>query len=204
MIRFGLIIILLINIPAVKAQRFSFEFWHEGRIVLVDNDTIRGTIKYNLENDILQYLRTDKTIETFTARKVLFFEIFDASTDRYREFYALPYALGGDYKVPVFFEVLEEGRLTLLCRERVELRNVNPNPYFYYNNFTREVLVYSFFFLDTKGNIAEFSGNRNDLLRMMGRQGDEVNKYMRSNKLKSDNRLDLIKIIHYYNSLFRS
>ncbi len=188
----------------IHAQKFPFEFWHEGRMVLLEGDTLKGTVKYNLENDILQFLRPDKTIETYTARKALYFEIFDSYTDKYREFYALPFALGGDYKVPVFFEVLEEGRLTLLARERVEVRNVNPNPYFYYNNFTREVLVYSFYFLDSKGAINEFNGNKNELLRILGRHGDEVNKYMRSNKLKSDNRQDLVKIIHYYNSLFRS
>jgi hypothetical protein len=199
-----LTILCIISLVSLQAQRFPFEFWHEGRIILLESDTLKGTIKYNLENDILQLLRPDKTVEAYTARKVIYFEIFDVSVDRYREFYALPFALGGDYKVPVFFEVLQEGRLTLLARERIEVRNVNPNPYFYYNNFNREVLVHSFYFLDMKGEIIEFSGNKNELLRFMGRHGDDVNKYMRNNKLKSDNINHLVKIIAYYNSLFSS
>ena len=199
-----IIILILGSLLNIKAQRFPFEFWHEGRIMLLEGDTLKGTIKYNLENDILQWLHQDKTVSTFTARKVIYFEIFDVSVDIYREFYALPFALGGDYKVPVFFEVLVEGRLTLLTRERVELRNVNPNPYFYYNNFNREVLVYTFYFLDLKGDIIEYTGNKNELLRYFGRHGDDVNRYMRQNKLKSDNKNHLIKILRYYNSLFTS
>lgn len=184
------------------AQRFPFEFWHEGRIVLLESDTLKGTMKYNLENDILQYVNPDKTVDTYTARKVLYFEIFDATVNTYREFYALPYSIGGGYKAPLFFEVLEEGRLTLLARERVEVRTTSGNPYFYYSTFAREVLVYKFYYLDNRGDIIEYSGNKNDLLRLMGRQSDDVNKFMRANKLKTDRREDLVKITRYYNSLF--
>jgi hypothetical protein len=84
--------------------------------VLDTGDTLRGLIKYDLDKDIIQ-LQANNKLESYTARKVLLFEIFDETVKRYRNFYSLPYALAGQYKAPVFFELLQEGKLTVLCRE---------------------------------------------------------------------------------------
>ena len=37
---------------------------------------------------------------------------------------------------------------------------------------------------------------------MMGKQGNDVEKYMKANKLRYDDKYDLVKIITYYNTLF--
>ncbi|MFM8912720.1 MAG: hypothetical protein ACKOE6_07385, partial [Flammeovirgaceae bacterium] len=98
-----------------KAQQFPFEFWHEGKIVLETSDTLRGLVKYDLQNDLLQ-LKVKNQLESFTARKVLFFEIFDQSAKRYRQFFSLPYSQNNTYNTPTFFELVAEGKLTVLTR----------------------------------------------------------------------------------------
>jgi hypothetical protein len=119
---------------------------------------------------------------------------------RYRQFFALPYSSISGYKAPVFFELLEEGKMTLLSRESIEYRTYN-SPY-YMGSYTRLVLVYKYFFLDEKGNINEFTGNKSDLLEMMNRKSEEVEKYIKANRLKYDDKYDFAKIVAYYNSLF--
>ena len=47
----------------------------------------------------------------------MFFEIFDVTIKQYRQFYSLPYSGKGGYKAPVFFELLAEGKLTLLTAD---------------------------------------------------------------------------------------
>jgi hypothetical protein len=69
-------------------------------------------------------------------------------------------------------------------------------------SYTRLVLVYKYFFLDEKGNINEFTGNKNDLLDMMKNKSEEVEKYIRTNRLKYDDKYDFARIVAYYNSLF--
>ena len=59
-----------------NAQQFAFEFWHTGKVVIDSGDTLRGNLKYDMSNDILQ-VQIDKRLESFSSRKVLFFEIFD-------------------------------------------------------------------------------------------------------------------------------
>ena len=196
---FFLIFFFLVALTG-HAQQWPFELWHEGKIVLLEGDTLKGKIKYDLQQDLVQFNFNDQRIEAFTARKVLFFEIFDITVNRYRQFFALPYSSTSNYRAPVFFELLEEGKMTLLSREALEYRSYN-SPY-YIGSYSRLVLVYKYFFLEENGDITEFLGNKNDLLALMGKRGDEVEKYMKTNRLKYDDKDDLIKIIAYYNSLF--
>lgn len=187
--------------PPVKTQQFPSDLWHDGKIVLDTGDTIRGAIKYDLNNDLLQF-QANKKNETFTSRKVLLFEIFDVTEKQYRQFYSLPYSMTGGYKTPVFFELLEEGKITLLCREAIEYRTYS-NPYSYYGGgYTRMILVYKYFLLQENGEIREFNEKKNDWLSLMGNKGEDVQKYAKTNHLSFDDKDELSKIVAYYNSLF--
>jgi hypothetical protein len=197
---FGLTAVIFFFTLHVEAQKFPSDLWHEGRIVLLEGDTLRGSIKYDLQQDLVQYGVANQRTTAFSARKVLFFEIFDTSVRKYRQFFALPFSTTSGYKAPVFFELLEEGKMTLLSRESVEYRTYN-SPY-YMGSYSRLVLVYKYFFLDENGNITEFTGNKNDLLNLMNKKADEVEKYIKANKLRYDDKYDFARIVAYYNSLF--
>ena len=175
-------LLFFFSVPVV-AQQFPSDLWHEGKIILLEGDTLKGNIKYDLQQDLVQYGIADQRTTAFSARKVLFFEIFDTSVRKYRQFFALPFTTTAGYKAPVFFELLEEGKMTLLSRESVEYRTYS-SPY-YMGSYSRLVLVYRYYFLDEKGNISEFTGNKNDLLNLMNKKSDEVEKYIKANKLSS-------------------
>jgi hypothetical protein len=183
----------------VGAQQWPFELWHEGKIILENGDTLRGLVKYDFQQDLVQYNFEDKRTEAFSARKVLFFEIFDNSVKKYRQIFALPFTNSTGYRAPVFFELLEEGKMTLLSREVLEYRNYT-SPY-YIGSFTRQVLVNKYFFLDQKGNITEFTGGKSDLLDLMGKKSDDVEKYIKANRLKYEDKYDFARIVAYYNSI---
>jgi hypothetical protein len=182
------------------AQQFAFELWHEGKIVLESNDTLKGLVKYDLQNDLLQ-VKIKSQLESFAARKVLFFEIFDTTVKRYRQFYSLPYSANNTYKTPTFFELLSEGKLTLLAREKLEYRTVSSG-FYYYGNYTRLVLVNQFFLLKPNGNIEEFIGKRSDWLSAMENKETEVKEFAKENRLDFDDKYELTRIVEYYNSLF--
>lgn len=197
--RFLLGFIILIS-TASAGQQFPFEFWHDGKVVLDTGDTLKGSIKYDLQTDIVQLLKNNK-LESFSARKLTFFEIFDQTVKRYRMFYTIPYAITGSYRAPVFFELLTEGKMTLLCREAVEYRSYSSG-FYSYGMSTRLVLVYHYFLLKENGSIEPFNGKRTDLIRLMGDKGKLVEKYMKSNKLDVTDRNEFVQSVQYYNSLF--
>jgi hypothetical protein len=189
------VVLLAANIS--YAQNWPFELWHEGKLVLTSGDTLKGLLKYDLQQDLVQYTINNSAADVFTARKVLFFEIFDSSSSRYRRFFALPYSSTSGYKTPVFFELLEEGKLTLLAREFLEYRNSGS---MYVTG--RLVLSHKYFFMKENGDIEEFTGSKNDLINMMGKQGDQVEKFIRANRLRFEYKEDFTRIVDYYNSLF--
>jgi hypothetical protein len=192
-------IIYLMPLVSV-AQTWPFEFWHEGKVVLESGDTLKGQVKYDLQQDLVQCIYREDRVEAFSARKVLFFEIFDETAHRYRDFYALPYNATAGYKTPVFFELLVQGKMTLLSREALEYKTYSSS--FYMGSYTRQVLVDYYFFLKENGEIEEFKGSKNDLFNLMGKKSNLVEKYIKDNRLKFDEKYDLVKIVAYYNSLF--
>ncbi|MBL7871352.1 MAG: hypothetical protein JNM78_07060 [Cyclobacteriaceae bacterium] len=186
----------------LTGQQFAFEYWHTGKVVLDTGDTLRGNIKYEMQSDILQ-VQVDRKLESFTARKVLYFEIFDETVKRYRNFYSLPFSQAGQYKAPIFFELLEEGKLTVLCRESLEYRTTSSS-FYYYGNYNRIVLVNKYFLLKENGDIVEFKGKKNDWYELMRSKAEEVERYVKSNRLDFDEKYELSRIISFYNSLFKN
>jgi hypothetical protein len=196
------LVLLLCAATGAQAQEWPFELWHEGKVVLLEGDTLRGLVKYDMQQDLVQYNgASGQKVVAYSARKILFFEIFDNSVHRYRQFFALPFNTPAGYKSAVFFELLEEGKMTLLSREALEYRTT-PNPYNAYYSVSRLVLVNKYFFMDDNGKIEEFTGDKRDLLDLMGKNADDVEKYMKTNRLKVEEKYDFAKIIAYYNSLY--
>jgi hypothetical protein len=190
---------MIMAMPFISsAQTWPFELWHEGKLVLLEGDTLRGMIKYDLQQDLVQYTFRDQQPEAYTARKVLFFEIYDTSVNRYRRFFTLPYATSPGYKTPIFFELLEEGKLTLLSREFLEFRTQTSM----YTTYSRQVLSNRYFFLNENGDITEFTGGKGELLDLLGKNDrDDVEKFMRKNRLILEDKYDFMRIVDYYNSL---
>src|SRR6478736_4081423 len=146
MMRFLIFLALTFSFSGLYAQqRYSFEYWHDGKVVLESGDTINSKIKYNLQTDIIQ-ASINKKIQTYSARKVLSFEIFDSVEKQYRQFYSMPYTTSSEYKSPIFFELLVEGKMTLLCRETLEYRTVT-NSFYGFGNSQRLVMIYHYYLL---------------------------------------------------------
>lgn len=181
------------------SAQWPFELWHEGKVVLESGDTLRGQVKYDLQQDIIQYTDKKGTVEALSSRKVLFCEIYDKTINQYRQFYSLPYSTTSGYRTPIFFELIAEGKLTVLCRERLENQTTS-SPY-YYGSYSRTVLVYKYYMLKDNGDVVDFSTRKNDFLQLIGKYADLVNDYMRDNRLRLDDKQDLPQIIKYYNSL---
>lgn len=203
---FSIRVLLCIWLPIqVQAQDFPSEMWHEGRVVLLSKDTIKGKIKYDLKNDLIQ-LETNNILKTYSARKLLFFEIFDATIKSYRQFYSLPFAVQSNYKIPILFEVLYAGRLSLLTREEIVTETTQPynySPYYYNPSYsgTRTKLAYKYYFMDEKGNILLYSMKKRDLLQFFPKKQREVEQYIKKNHLKYDRMRDLVRLVAYYNAL---
>jgi hypothetical protein len=202
----GFILTLVLSfagLPDLYAQEFPSELWHKGFLVTTDKDTLRGELKYDLENNMVQ-VNSNNALKAIGSRKIYYFEIFDKTVSSYRHFYVLPYTLDSQYETPVIFELLYEGQMSLLAREEIVLENVSATPYGFMGGagFSRYRLVYRFFFVDTKGNITRYNMKKKELLSIFVRKEKQIKQFIQRNKLDTDNIRDLIRITAYYNSLF--
>ncbi|HET8860134.1 hypothetical protein [Marivirga sp.] len=188
------------------SQNLPQEMWHPAYLVLESEDTLRGNIQYDFESNLVQYSK-GKKIQTFTSQNLLFFSFDCQFFERVREVYSLPFQLKGKMKVPVFFEILDEGAITLMAREYVVIENSNrfANPMYGGGGFrSREILTYDYFLLTADGTIHRFSERRRDLLPFFGSHQEIMSDYIKENRLKPDRQKDLVSIIKYYNSLVSS
>lgn len=191
------ITIILMSISA-SAQKFSSEVWHKGFVVTVDQDTVRGDVRYDMETNIVLVSRNG-VVQTFTSQKLFYVEIFDSLVETYRQFYSIPYNVKYDYQVPILFEVLYEGPLSLLSRESIVTETVNSSVYG--TSFLQTVVRNTFYFLDKQGTMKVFSGRKQDLLTIMARKQGQVKDFIKKNKLDTDDVRDLIRVTAFYNSL---
>ena len=199
-----LIVFVLLLAPFLgRSQEFPFQVWHNGKVVLMNGDTLRGLVKYNMDGDVVQ-LDNRKKVNAFSSQKILYFEISDQIFESFRYFYSLPYHVQPNYKTPILFEVLYEGPLTLLAREYTVEETLPQYNYYYRNSFsTYTRLAFDYYFLDQKGEIVKYSLKKNDLLDIMKKKEEEVKKYMKKNNLRYDRREDLARVTAYYNSLLK-
>ena len=192
---------------SVQSQVFPSEVWHEGTVVLVTDDTLKGQIKYDIVNDNIQVRTKEDKILAFSAQKIFFYEIYDNGIKSYRQFYSLPYQVKENYRVPILFEVLYEGRLTLLCRERIvmdekDVLNYNRmSSMGYMPKDARLTLAFDFYFLEKDGTINRYLPKKRRLLSIMDRKYNEVKKYIKRHHLRHDHITDLVRITAYYNAL---
>lgn len=193
-----LIILLTLALQNAFTQHFPSDMWHEGKLVLVSEETLAGKIKYDQIKGIVQ-IEVGEKILTYSAKSIFHFEIFDISSESYREFYVLPYGLVTSYKIPVIFEVLVEGNLTLLSREYIVTKNIQDA--FSIGSYSREVLIYDYFFLDKQGGITKYTMKKKDLYNELYKREKQVVEFMKMNKLHHDKRNDLVRVIAFYNAL---
>lgn len=194
----------------VAQDKFPSQVWHKGNIYTTNGNVKGGLVKYDLDNNLVQL--KGEAIETFTASNVSNFEIFDEVYGGVRKFYSLPYALNNDYQTPIFFEVLTQGdELALLCREYVmsDTKNMNTgfgymgmSPYNGSPGIMGQRLAFNFYFF-RNGSIEKYSMKKKDLFEMLPGYDDEMDLFIRKNRLNHDKRGDLLQITSYYNNLIK-
>ena len=201
----------------MSAQELSVDVWHKGSIVLKTGDTLKGDLKYDAEENILQYRYSNKMI-TLSPNKITSFFFFDKLLKSNRYFKSLEYSPYSSYKPEMFFEVLVLGQMTLLAREFItyEVRMINDpfmtsDPYYnlYQNSASnyrhRRVVNYNFYFFDSqskKSNVVQYKERKRDLYKIMSKKHDEIKSYIKEQKIMYNTRKGLMVITEYYNSLF--
>ena len=190
------------------SQQFPSDIWHKGMLVTNEGDTIEGDLKYDFESQSIQ-LNKGETLKAFNVNNLFFFEIYDKTIRDYRQFYSLMYEVGYEYSVPVLFEMMIEGKISLLLRERIVAetnQSYFPSYYSYgimpsfSNNYGYVNKVkYDYFFLTDDGKIHRFKGRKKEILALMEDKYNIMKEYISKNKISLKKMSDIARVVNYYN-----
>ena len=190
------------------AQEFPSDIWHKGLLVTNSGDTIEGDLKYDFESQSIQ-LDDGETIKAFNVNNLFFFEIYDKTIRDYRQFYSLMYEVGYEYSVPILFEMVIEGKISLLLRERIVAetnQSYFPSYYAYgimpsfSNNYGYiNKVKYDYFFLTDDGKIHRFKGKKKEILALMQDKYSVMKEYISKNKISLKKMSDIARLVNYYN-----
>lgn len=202
-----------------NAQYFAENQWHEGRVLLSTGDTVTGSLKFALKDEIVQ-LQVGNVLQTFTSRKALHYAFFDKNENRERIFYALPFEKTPNYESPTFFEVLLQGKpMTILGRE-ILVQNTQ-----YMNNgmgpmgmggmgmgpmgmggmrgtpFITYSVKMEFYFMYADGRIKTFDGSKKRLLFLLKDKEREIKTYLKQHNIKLNKPQEMARVVSYYNQI---
>ena len=180
--------------------QLSSDEWHKGIVVTTDQDTISGEIKYDFPTNMVTLVKNEAVI-AFSSHKLIYFEIYDEDYKSYREFYTIPYKNTSNYVTPILFELQYESVLSLLSREKIVMETSSMGYGYGLPIVSQPSVRYDFFFLTKAGKITQFSGSKKDLLRILAKKKNELQTFIKRNRLKTDELRDLVRIIAFYNSI---
>ncbi|AHM63261.1 hypothetical protein D770_25080 [Flammeovirgaceae bacterium 311] len=184
---------------SLSAQQWS-RTWYPGHLVSISGDTLEGDLRYDIENDAVQIRLENERVHTFSGKKVLTFEIQEHPRRSKRRFYALPYEQRNSFFTSRLFEVLYEGKLTLLCRPYMEhINNVDTREDD--SGKKKNDPYYEYYFLNDDGIVHLYRPRLGRLLSFMSAKHRDVRNYMRQHHLRYDQMRDLVRITAYYNAL---
>ncbi len=175
--------------------------WYRGTVILAEGDSLGGELQYDLQNDLVQ-INTGGSIKAYSARQLWSFSFYDPDRMADRRFYAIPYSVEANYKVPVLFEIFTEGEVSLLAREKLVTENIPRYGYGGYGTYAyRTRLAHDYYFGFANGTIKRYDGSKKDLLYLLKDKSGEIKRFVNENRVRYDDPRDLVEIINYYNSL---
>jgi hypothetical protein len=191
-------------IQVVSAQKNPHQEWNEGFILLLDETEYSGKIRFDLQNNTVQVAFQGKML-SFGAAKVEYFEFFDAEKKTNRIFYSLPFAQKNTYEALIFFELMVEGKLTLLNREKL-VEKIVSRPFtfgFPGTSYVEYYWVDEFYLLDENGKVKSFDPEKENVFDQFSASTPDVRLFIEANKNAVRDRYELMRVITEYNKFFK-
>lgn len=103
--------------------------------------------------------------------------------------------------VPGYFRELENGKMDLLAKPRVDFREKEVDKGFVEPQPDRFIRLQDEYYIRKEGNMAEKLPSLKKLIEIMGDHRKQLEEYAKENKISSGNIEEIIQFISYYNSL---
>ncbi|UXP30954.1 hypothetical protein N6H18_11395 [Reichenbachiella agarivorans] len=154
--------------------------------VVTHNDTILGEVSLNMErNDLM--IRSGRNIYNWTADKVKSATTLDQQTGLSAKYLTGAFGMNSN---SFFFEVLSEGKMTLIYREGLKFAE-------------HDEMVYPPFYTYDNGVIHSLPINKKEFLNLFEEEyAAQMAEYFKFHQVDLSDKEDIRKIVEFYNSKF--
>ncbi|QMU27777.1 hypothetical protein [Adhaeribacter radiodurans] len=202
------------------AQNLNKHEWVAGKVVLTTGETLSGALSYFYNKEIIQVKGADGFTRAFSPVNVSYFQGFNEKKQVLQIFKPFKWSPNPDvpgFKTPAFFEVVTEGKYTLVKRTAFVIRNLDPVPMYaslgrYYEPYsTNETLhsgknyqitrLHSYYVLTPENEIINLRNPKKDLENLYQDKASSMKAYIRDKKLSYKNPVALTHVVQYFNHL---
>ena len=180
----------------IQGTPYLNDKFEPGKIVTPE-DSVFGNIelRYNAFTDNLEF-KKGENIFNIASKNIVKKAEFGG-----KMFGCRSYEANGGNILYGFFEILTEGKTTLLARYKIKFMEKEvAKPYSDAKPARFEDMEKQYFFM-SEGNPAKLIPNKKRLLKIFGTKSDEMETYISRNKLSVKEDDSLIKIINHFNTL---
>ncbi|WP_026464003.1 hypothetical protein [Adhaeribacter aquaticus] len=215
-----LLIVILSCLMPVSAQSLQKQDWAMGEIILNTGDTLVGPISYYHNKDLVQVTLADGEILIYSPVNVKCFKVFNGDKgiiQTYKPFNWSEEGQVNSYKKLTFFEVLAEGKYTLINRSVFTIRNLDPVPAYtsmgryyepyktngaYYKGDTYQIAKLNLFYLLTpENNFIPLKNPKKDMENIFQEKEESMEAYINKHNLSYKNPVALLQMVRYLNRL---
>jgi hypothetical protein len=175
----------------VEGSAYLYDFFMPGRIIMRNGKIFEGPLKFNLYTEVIEFQTDDQSVYSVSNSN-------DVKTVIIGEYeYSCVYVPDDPTKF-IFMQLVYDGTTKIYLRQTVAFRDkVAPQAYSEGTpaRFVRNKDRYYLSFPDLK--YVEITSVKT-LLNSLNDESGKLKKYIKENKLKTDNPEDLFKIMSYY------
>lgn len=180
-----------IKLQNVEGTELLYPDWKKGWVKLLNGNTYSDLmLKYNVYEDALYFLGKDNQAMAFT-NPVLEFKLD-------KEVFKSGYPALKNLTSRSYYLVLTEGKITLLKKSA---KNVLEMKEFNSATSTKKIVDQKNYYLIADGQLRPIKMDKNAFLDVLTDQKENIEAYLKTNKISFKSEEDLIRLITYYNSI---
>jgi hypothetical protein len=195
---------LMLGIPippgAVIGDTYLDKKWNPGSLLLADSERmIEGfPIKYDISLDRIEIMAKNG-VKVIEGKKIKSIVWKDSLTNLPRYFVTARDFKMDDAALTGFIEVLTDGTTPLLKRTTIVVKQPDYVPALDVGSSDKKILRREMFFYPLNGELIKIT-NKKTLLSAFGDLADDVDSYIKLNKLNVNKEYGLTKAFEYFNS----
>ncbi len=189
-------LIMEITYTDIKGSPFMFGDWVLGTVMLGNGDTYSNVpLKYNIFDEKL-YFKNPKNAELLEfVQPVKSFKFIELKGSG---IFSKGFPTIDKFNTETFYDVLFDGKVKLLNKKYKTLLEVKP-----YNSATAEksFVDQNEYYLFKDSKIKRIKNSKKDFLEIFSDKSNQVDDFIKKEKIDFKNNDDLVKVFSYYDSL---